>query len=160
MTHCVAEPIAAFLRGYWIDDDESIQASCCFATILSLALRGLGRHTMRGGSLLVAAISGGMVFPPMMAIVGFQVSSTNVVHSADKQECSHCHGIRMIGFVLALAFPVYVNVSNKDAMDSHRNTELNVIISVGKDVVLEERAQSKSTTATIETVEETRPNAR
>lgn len=45
-------------------------------------------------------------------------------------------------------------------MDSHRNTELNVTISVGKNVVLEEGAQSKSTTATIETVEGTRPNAR
>lgn len=33
--------------------------SCCFATIFTLALRGLGRHTKRGGSFLVAAISGG-----------------------------------------------------------------------------------------------------
>jgi MFS transporter, FHS family, L-fucose permease len=40
--------------------------SCCFATIFTLGLRGLGRHTKRGGSFLVAAISGGMVFPPMM----------------------------------------------------------------------------------------------
>lgn len=39
--------------------------SCCFATIFTLGLRGLGRHTKRGGSWLVAAISGGMVFPPM-----------------------------------------------------------------------------------------------
>lgn len=38
--------------------------SCCFATIFTLGLRGLGRHTKIGGSLLVAAISGGMVFPP------------------------------------------------------------------------------------------------
>ena len=35
--------------------------SCCFATIFTLALRGLGRHTKRGGSFLVAAISGGAV---------------------------------------------------------------------------------------------------
>ena len=40
--------------------------SCCFATIFTLGLRGLGRHTKRGGSFLVAGISGGMVFPPMM----------------------------------------------------------------------------------------------
>lgn len=44
-------------------------SQCCFATIFSLALRGLGRHTKRGGSLLVAAISGGMVFPPMMGAI-------------------------------------------------------------------------------------------
>jgi FHS family L-fucose permease-like MFS transporter len=42
---------------------------CCFATIFSLAFRSLGRHTKRGGSLLVAAISGGMVFPPMMGAI-------------------------------------------------------------------------------------------
>lgn len=33
--------------------------SCCFATIFMLALRGLGTHTKRGRSFLVAAISGG-----------------------------------------------------------------------------------------------------
>jgi len=33
--------------------------SCCFATIFTMALRGLGRHTKRGGSFLVSAISGG-----------------------------------------------------------------------------------------------------
>lgn len=67
--------------------------------------------------------------------------------------------IPMMGFVLALAFPVYVNVFNKHVMDSHRDTELNVTISVGKDIALEEGPRSKSTTETIETVEETRPNA-
>jgi FHS family L-fucose permease-like MFS transporter len=40
--------------------------SCCFATIFSMSMRGLGRHTKRGGSVLVAAISGGAAFPPMM----------------------------------------------------------------------------------------------
>jgi FHS family L-fucose permease-like MFS transporter len=45
-------------------------------------------------------------------------------------------------------------------MDSHRNTELNVTIPVGKDVELEEGGQKKPTAATTETVEdETRPNA-
>jgi fucose permease len=36
---------------------------------LRLALRCLGRHTKLGGSMLVAAISGGMVFPPMTGAV-------------------------------------------------------------------------------------------
>ena len=39
--------------------------SACFATIFTLALRGLGRHTKRGGSVMVAAISGGATIPPM-----------------------------------------------------------------------------------------------
>src|SRR6266496_4643882 len=46
--------------------------SYCFATIFTLGLRGLGRryglqpHTKKGGSFLVAGISGGVVFLPMM----------------------------------------------------------------------------------------------
>lgn len=43
--------------------------SCVFAIIFTLALRGLGRHTKRGGSFLVAAISGGAVVPQMMGAV-------------------------------------------------------------------------------------------
>ncbi|KAJ6083323.1 hypothetical protein N7467_007458 [Penicillium canescens] len=122
--------------------------SCCFATIFSLALRGLGRHTKRGGSLLIAAISGGVVFPPMMGAI---VTNKNA-HIA--------MAIPMMGYILAMIFPIYVNIYKKDVMDSHRNTELNVTIPVGKDVELEEGGQKKPTAATIETVEdETRPNA-
>ena len=39
--------------------------SACFATIFIQALRGLGRHTKRGGGVMVAAISGGAAIPPM-----------------------------------------------------------------------------------------------
>jgi fucose permease len=46
-----------------------------FATIFSLALRGLARHTKRSGSLLVAAISGGSVFPPMMGAIVVRFAS-------------------------------------------------------------------------------------
>ncbi|KFY85043.1 hypothetical protein V500_08759 [Pseudogymnoascus sp. VKM F-4518 (FW-2643)] len=89
--------------------------SCCFATIFTLALRGVGRHTKRGGSFLVAAISGGAVVPPMMGAV---VTSHNA-HFAMI--------IPFMGFVLAYAFPVYVNFFNKVAMDTHRETTLNVV---------------------------------
>lgn len=65
--------------------------SCCFATIFTLGLRGLGRHTKRGGSFLVAAISGGMVFPPMMGAV---VTSHNA-HIA--------MAIPMMGYILVRA---------------------------------------------------------
>ncbi|KFY31453.1 hypothetical protein V493_01093 [Pseudogymnoascus sp. VKM F-4281 (FW-2241)] len=89
--------------------------SCCFATIFTLALRGIGRHTKRGGSFLVSAISGGAVVPPMMGAV---VTSHNA-HFAMI--------IPFMGYVLAYAFPIYVNFFNKDAMDSHRETDLNVV---------------------------------
>ncbi|KAJ5382652.1 hypothetical protein N7517_000563 [Penicillium concentricum] len=142
--------------------------SCCFATIFSLALRGLGRHTKRGGSLLVAAISGGMVFPPMMgaivvrfhnlALGVFQVSSmlANIVHSQTNKNAHIAMAIPMMGFVLALIFPIYVNVFNKDVMDNHRNTELNVTIPVGKDIALEEGPQDEPTTTATEAAEQTR----
>jgi MFS transporter, FHS family, L-fucose permease len=75
-------PTIALTLGYMAD-----RLQCCFATIFSLSLRGLGRHTKRGGSFLVSAISGGMVFPPMMAavIVSFPLTrhalGTNVIRT-------------------------------------------------------------------------------
>jgi fucose permease len=56
--------------------------SACFATIFTLSLRGLGRHTKLGGSLQVAAISGGMVSPPIMGAF-----------------CAHCAGAGVCGRV-------------------------------------------------------------
>lgn len=64
--------------------------SACFATIFTLGLRGLGRHTKIGGSLLVAAISGGMVFPPMMGAV------------VDARDAHTAMAIPMMGYILAL----------------------------------------------------------
>ena len=63
--------------------------SACFATIFTLGLRGLGRHTKLGGSLLVAAISGGMVFPPMTGAIN------------DRHNAHLAMVIPMMGFVLA-----------------------------------------------------------
>ncbi|KAK4664875.1 uncharacterized protein QC763_508430 [Podospora pseudopauciseta] len=88
--------------------------SCCFATIFTLGLRGLGRHTKMGGSLLVAAISGGMVFPPMMGAV----VSARDAHTA--------MAIPMMGYILAFVYPVYVNIWKKDVMDSHRETTVGI----------------------------------
>ncbi|KAL4920598.1 major facilitator superfamily domain-containing protein [Aspergillus aurantiobrunneus] len=99
--------------------------SCCFATIFTLALRGLGRHTKTGGSFLVAAISGGTVFPPMMGAV------------VDNKNAHLAMAIPMMGYILAFIFPVYVNIFKKDTMDMHRNTGINVDVPVGKEIELE-----------------------
>ncbi len=88
--------------------------SACFATIFTLGLRGLGRHTKVGGSLLVAAISGGMVFPPMTGAV------------VDHAGAHTAMAIPMAGYVLAYAYPVYVNVWNRGTMDAHRETTVGV----------------------------------
>ncbi|KAL2008026.1 hypothetical protein VTN00DRAFT_8008 [Thermoascus crustaceus] len=111
--------------------------SCCFATIFTLALRGLGRHTKRGGSFLVAAISGGTVFPPMMGAV---VTSRNA-HVA--------MAIPMMGYILAWIFPVYVNFFNKESMDLHRETDINVGGATGEEKVSElERGTAATVTTT------------
>ncbi|KAJ6115772.1 hypothetical protein N7523_006189 [Penicillium sp. IBT 18751x] len=115
--------------------------SCCFATIFSLALRGLGRHTKLGGSMLVAAISGGMVFPPMMGAVVTRVNA----HTA--------MAIPMMGYILALVFPIYVNIYKKDSMDLHRNTEINVTVQVDKEYALEQ-GPCKPAAVNVETVED------
>lgn len=88
--------------------------SCVFATIFTLALRGLGRHTKRGGSFLVAAISGGAVVPQIMGAV--------VTH----KNAHFAMIVPFFSFILAYVFPFYVNLFNKETMDSHRNTDLNV----------------------------------
>ncbi|KAJ5104046.1 hypothetical protein N7532_004575 [Penicillium argentinense] len=116
--------------------------SCCFATIFSLGLRGLGRHTKLGGSLLVAAISGGMVFPPMMGAI------------VDKKNAHTAMVIPMMGYVLAMVFPIYVNIYKKDSMDLHRDTEINVTVQVSKEVEMEEGVHSKPTISNVETVGE------
>lgn len=88
--------------------------SACFATIFSLGLRGLGRHTKIGGSFLVAAISGGMVFPPATGAV---VTYHNA-HVA--------MAIPVMCYVLALVYPIYVNFWNKEMLDNHRATEVGI----------------------------------
>ncbi|KAK4242858.1 Glucose/galactose transporter [Achaetomium macrosporum] len=88
--------------------------SCCFATIFTLGLRGLGRHTKMGGSLLVAAISGGMVFPPMTGAV------------LDARNAHIAMAIPMMGYILAWIYPLYVNIWKRDVMDSHRETTVGI----------------------------------
>ncbi|PSN74602.1 glucose/galactose transporter [Corynespora cassiicola Philippines] len=89
--------------------------SACFATIFTLALRGLGRHTKRGGSWLVAAISGGAAIPPATGAVA---THTGNFHTA--------MAIPTAFYVAAWVFPIYANVWNKDVLDGHRATDLNI----------------------------------
>lgn len=43
--------------------------SICFPTIVALGIRGLGRHTKRGSGLIVGAVAGGAVVPPILGAV-------------------------------------------------------------------------------------------
>lgn len=62
--------------------------SCCFATIFTLALRGIGRHTKRGGSFLVSAISGGGEFYPILSSSP-RPNLPNVKHGANLSQPSY-----------------------------------------------------------------------
>lgn len=61
--------------------------------------------------------------------------------------------IPMMGYILALVFPIYVNIYKKDSMDLHRNTEINVTFQVDKEYALEEGPR-KPTAMNVETVED------
>jgi hypothetical protein len=50
--------------------------------------------------------------------------------------------IPMMGYILALVFPIYVNIYKKDSTDLHRNTEINVTVQVDKGYDLEEGVQA------------------
>ncbi|KAH8149117.1 uncharacterized protein LAJ45_06656 [Morchella importuna] len=82
--------------------------SCCFPTIFSLSLRGLGRHTKRGASFLVASVCGGAVFPPMMAVVSDSRNSTRFGMI-----------VPMAGFIAAFSFPIYLNLFEAERLDSY-----------------------------------------
>ena len=43
--------------------------SIMWSNIFTLAIRGLGKHTSQGSSLLVMAIVGGAVIPPLQGII-------------------------------------------------------------------------------------------
>ncbi len=111
---------------------------CCFATIFTLALRGLGRHTKRGGSFLVAAISGGAAFPPMMGAV------------VTKRNAHVAMAIPMMGYIMAWLLPLYVNFFNHETMDTHRATELGIVAGPNeKELALEQqlsRVEKETTT--------------
>ncbi|KAJ5728346.1 hypothetical protein N7493_004676 [Penicillium malachiteum] len=88
----------------------------------------------------------GMVFPPMMGAV---VRPYIYDYSYDGLQT-----IPMMGYILALSSPIYVNLYKRDVMDLHRDTGVNVTDAVSKDIALEEGPHSEPATANVETVRE------
>lgn len=86
--------------------------SCVFPTIFTLAIRGLGRHTKRGSSWIVASVSGGALFPSLTGLV------------ADKKGYHIAMCVPLIGFVVAFAFPVYLNTLCAKELDGFRETKI------------------------------------
>ena len=88
--------------------------SCIFPTIFTLSLRGLGRHTKRGASYLVASICGGAVIP---AILG------NV---ADRTGTQKAMVVPLAFFVVAWSFPIYINTCKGKELDAYRESKVGI----------------------------------
>jgi FHS family L-fucose permease-like MFS transporter len=63
------------LVGAWAVVASGFFISIMFPTIFALGLKGLGRNTKIGGSLLVMAIVGGAIFPPVLGLIAKHTGS-------------------------------------------------------------------------------------
>ena len=90
--------------------------STCFPTIFTLSLRGLGRHTKRGGTFLVSSICGGAVFPPILGAVA----------DARGGDTKTAMVIPLVGFCIAWTFPLYLNLYQAKRLDGYGQSELGI----------------------------------
>lgn len=79
--------------------------SCVFPLIFSISMRGLGRHSKRGASFLVAAVSGGALYPPLLGLAG------------DNLGMQKAFFVPLIGFTIAWTFPIYLNLFKRKTLD-------------------------------------------
>ncbi|CAD6456814.1 41948c58-c4c8-4da5-990d-6500d45a36c6 [Sclerotinia trifoliorum] len=101
--------------------------SCIFPTIFALSIRGLGRHTKRGSSWIVAAVSGGALFPSLTGLL------------ADKKGYHISMTVPLIGFFVAFAFPIYLNTVCAKELDGFNETKIGY---EGADLAVEKREGS------------------
>ncbi|KAI9646126.1 hypothetical protein NHQ30_005566 [Ciborinia camelliae] len=101
--------------------------SCIFPTIFSLSIRGLGRHTKRGSSWVVAAVSGGALFPSLTGLL------------ADEKGYHTAMIVPLTGFFVAFAFPIYLNTVCAKELDGFRETKIGY---EGADLTAEKRENS------------------
>ena len=76
--------IAVFMPGWlglWCVFLTSFFMSLMFPTIFALGLKGLGPNTKLGGSLLVMAIVGGAILPPLMGFISVKTHSLALAYS-------------------------------------------------------------------------------
>ena len=88
--------------------------SCLFSTIFTLSLRGLGRHTKRGGSFLVSSIAGGAVWPPMTGAV------------IDASNARIAMVMPLVGYLISITFPIYLNMFKAKELDAYRELEIGI----------------------------------
>jgi FHS family L-fucose permease-like MFS transporter len=106
--------------------------SCIFPTIFTLSIRGLGRHTKRGSSWIVASVCGGALFPSLTGLL------------ADKRGYHVSMAVPLCGFFVAFAFPIYLNTLCRKELDGFSATKIGYIDGDGVigDVIRDERRAS------------------
>lgn len=72
--------------------------SICFPTIFTLSIRGLGKHTKIGSGIVIGAIIGGAIAPPLLAVTADHFNNTGTAMF-----------VPLIFFAAAYSFPVGVN---------------------------------------------------
>jgi len=90
--------------------------SCIFPTIFTLSIRGLGRHTKRGSSWIVASVCGGALFP---ALTGLAADNFNSYHKAMV--------VPLAGFFVSFIFPIYLNTICARELDGFRETKIGYV---------------------------------
>lgn len=86
--------------------------SCIFPTIFTLSIRGLGRHTKRGSSFIVASVCGGALFPSLTGL------------AADSSTYHKAMGVPLAGFFVSFVFPIYLNTICAKELDGFRETKI------------------------------------
>lgn len=89
--------------------------SCIFPTIFTLSIRGLGRHTKRGSSWIVASVCGGALFPALTGL------------AADKMTYHKAMCVPLAGFFVSFVFPIYLNTICAKELDGFRATKIGYI---------------------------------
>ncbi|KAI5776321.1 major facilitator superfamily domain-containing protein [Geopyxis carbonaria] len=72
--------------------------SICFPTIFTLGIRGLGKHTKFGSTVIVGSIIGGAVVPPILGATADALGDTG-----------RAMFVPLVFFVIGYAFPILVN---------------------------------------------------
>lgn len=90
--------------------------SCIFPTIFTLSIRGLGRHTKRGSSWIVASVCGGALFP---ALTGLAADNFGTYHKAMI--------VPLCAFFVSFVYPIYLNTICKRELDGFRDTKIGYV---------------------------------
>jgi FHS family L-fucose permease-like MFS transporter len=86
--------------------------SCIFPIIFAISLRGLGRHTKRGASFIVASVSGGAVVPVILGNV------------ADRIGTQRAMVVPLAFFLVAWSFPIYLNLFKGKELDGYTDSKV------------------------------------